>query len=357
MLPASNKGAGINLGFPDVCLTPAPPGPPIPIPYPNVATKAMAVPFSISVKISAVNALNLGSEIPLTDGDQAGVANVTIMGPGRYVIGNLVVVIEGLPGVMLTTPATGNNGNAPVAMVAVPSITNVFFTHAGAAPQGPVDAGALAGTLRDLSRSVAAAPGAPRVLPGGVVTMAIGVFSTGLPAHVYSALQRIGVEGVSALILDLTGCPGGELVSAIELSGDFLDEGAVVVTATDGDGDEKVYRARGERPYRFPLFIVVDGRTASAAELFAGCLQAHGRAVVVGERTYGKGSAQRLVHDLGGPGAPHAPQAAYATVATFTLPDGQPIEGRGVRPDVEVPGGAALEAARALALSSCHEVR
>ena len=93
--------------------------------------------------------------------------------------------------------------------------------------------------------------------------------------------------------------------------------------------------------------------TASAAEILAGCLKAHGRAVVVGERTYGKGSAQAVLPGDAGPGA------RYATVATFTLPDGEPVEGRGVLPDVEVPSSGALDAARALIASHLcpNEVR
>jgi carboxyl-terminal processing protease len=133
------------------------------------------------------------------------------------------------------------------------------------------------------------------------------------------------------MILDLRGCPGGELVAALELAGDFLPDGSVLVTATDTDGDDTVYRARQERPYRFPLVVLVDRHTASAAEVFAGALQAHGRAVVVGERTYGKGTAQKLL-----PGGAD-PRACYATVATLTLPNGEPVEGRGITPDV-IPG-------------------
>ena len=69
MLPASNRGAGMNVGFPDVCLTPAAPSP-IPIPYPNFAMNAQAAPFATSVFISMMNALNMASMIPVTTGDE-----------------------------------------------------------------------------------------------------------------------------------------------------------------------------------------------------------------------------------------------------------------------------------------------
>ena len=347
MLPASNSGVGMNIGFPDVCVTPVGPVP-TPIPYPNMAMNATAVPFAANVLVSCVPALNMGSSEPMTLGDQAGVLS-PFMGPGRYTMGNPVVMINALPAINLLCPTTGNNMVNGLGAVMVPSITNVFYTRAGAPPTGDVDAEALCGILR-----VFRAAGHPTeaLLPGGIACLRLALFSSGVPAQVYSALQRFGLAGVTALILDLRGCPGGELLSAVELASDFLAQGAVIITATDGDGDETVYRARGDAPYTFPLFLLVDHLTASAAEVFAGSLQAHGRAVVVGERTHGKGTAQTLLPGIEGPGA------RYATVATFTLPNGASIEGHGIRPDLEVVPEAALDAARAATASSpsAHEV-
>jgi carboxyl-terminal processing protease len=100
------------------------------------------------------------------------------------------------------------------------------------------------------------------------------------------------------------------------------------------DGDEMAFAARQGDPYQFPLALLIDRGTASAAELFAGCLKAHGRAVLVGETTYGKGSIQKLVPGFAEPGA------HYATVATFILPNGEPIEGRGVSPHIGLNGGS-----------------
>ena len=65
MMPASNKGVGMSLGFPDVCTTPAAPSP-VPIPYPNMAMNAMAVPFAPNVMISMMPGLNMSSRIPMT---------------------------------------------------------------------------------------------------------------------------------------------------------------------------------------------------------------------------------------------------------------------------------------------------
>jgi carboxyl-terminal processing protease len=347
MLPASNSGLGMNFGFPDVCLTPPAAEP---IPYPNMAMHVMAVPFAPDVLVSFVPGLNMGAETPITLGDQTGDLS-PFMGPGRFTMGNPTVLINALPAVSLLCPTSGNDFINPIGAVVVPAITNVFYSRAGA-PPGDVDAPALQALARALSAPGSAGE-APEdaLLPGGIAYVSVPVFSSGVPARVYSALQRFGA-GAAALIVDLRGCPGGELIAAVELAGDFLPPGAVIVTAADGDGDETVYRARGGGP-SIPLVLLVDHLTASAAEVFAGALQAHRRAVVAGERTYGKGSAQELLPGLAGPGA------RYATVATFPLPGGEPIEGRGIRPDIEVAAGDALDAARAAAASllSPNEVR
>src|SRR5262249_54429890 len=103
MLPASNKGPSLNFGSPDVCLTPV--GPiVVPIPYPNFAAHAMAVGFVPNVLVAMIPALNPGSVIPMTTGDEPGVAHWTVMGPGTFVAGNPVVFVGGLPGINLTCP-------------------------------------------------------------------------------------------------------------------------------------------------------------------------------------------------------------------------------------------------------------
>ena len=251
MLPASNSGVGMNVGFPDVCVTPVGPVP-TPIPYPNMALNATAVPFAPNVLVSFVPALNMGATAPMTLGDQAGVES-PFMGPGRYTMGNPTVLVNALPAINLLCPTTGNNMINPLGAVLVPSITNVFYSRAGAPPAGDVDAEALCGLSRALrANGEASETGEPGeagrarddLLPGGIAYVSVPIFSSGVPARVYSFLQRLGPAGVSALIVDLRGCLGGELIAAVELAGDFVPRGAVIVTATDGDGDETLYRAR-----------------------------------------------------------------------------------------------------------------
>ena len=166
----------------------------------------------------------------------------------------------------------------------------------------------------------------------------IAAFVRDLPTLLYNEIQSLLARGMRALALDLRGCPGGDLDAALRLCDDFVERGTVIAQRIDGDGDVTDIAARQGKPYPFPLFVLVDRNTASAAELFAGSLQSLGRAVVVGERTFGKGSSQKLVPGFDAPGA------TYVTVAAFALPNGAPIEGLGVRPAVECEGDSALSA-------------
>jgi carboxyl-terminal processing protease len=321
MLPAANRGAGANICAPDVCTTVSG----SPAPFVNVGAHAMAVPFSPVVFVCMMNALNLVSEIPATTGDEPGVLGPGPKLAGAFVAGNPIVNVDGLPAINLTCPATGNAGNAVGASL-VPDAVNVFYCRAGLLP-----AGGRALSAEDLSALRAALDGAPprgAMLDDGIALLRIAAFTADVSTRVYNEIRRLTAAGMRLLLFDLRDNPGGDLGAAIRLAGDFLPAGTVVATTTDTDGDETVHWSHAEQPYEMPLGVLVDRGTASAAELFAGCLKAHGRALVVGERTYGKGSVQRIL-----PGR-DAPGAAYATVATFTLPNGDPIEGLGVHPHV-----------------------
>lgn len=341
MLPAANRGAGSNVGFPDVCLTPPLPG--VPVPYTNNGAHCMAVPFSPTVIVCALPALNLASTIPKTTGDEPGILHPVTTQVGTFVVGCPTVFIDLLPAIHLTLPTTGNAMNCTSGAHVVPNLVNVFYNLAEGAPAaGEAPGGdevlALAAALRD------APPPAARMLPGGVGLLRVAAFQADLPARVFHEVRGLAAEGLRALIVDVRDNPGGELDAMIELAGDFLAAGDAIVTVVDGDGDEVVHRARRDGPYAMPLVVLVSRGTASAAEVFAGALQARGRAVVVGEPTWGKGTAQSLVRGPGGDGF------RYETVAACVLPGGASIEGAGVRPDVAVPveGAGDLDADAAL---------
>ncbi len=306
MLPAANKGAGMNLGFPDVCNTPTPVGP-VPIPYPNIAMNAQAASFSAKVRLSMVNALKLSSRIPMTSGDEAGSAHPMFKQAGAYTAGNPKVLIESVPGICLLCPTTGNNMNNPVGAVLVPSVTNVFFTYAvqdGATGGGETaDPGAREITLEgieELARAIASVgaerpPVESRIEAEGVGYVRIHVFSADVPGRVFCAIREMEARGMKELVLDLRGCPGGDLMAAVELAGDFLPAGSEIAVMTDGEGDETVLRGGSERPYTMPVTILVDRGTASAAEVF--CKALTHRAWMRGGPAYGK-SVSRAVRPM-----------------------------------------------------------
>ncbi len=328
MLPASNKGAGQSLAFPDVCNTPVGPAT-APVPYPNVASNAQAASFSAFVKVSMVNALNLASTIPMTNGDQAGVAHPTVMGAATYTAGNPTVFVDRLPAISLLSPTTGNNMNAPVGAVLVPSAVNVFYSCAIPEPAS------VSGAILALE---AAAVDCAYVAPG-IAWVRIEAFAP--DASRRFAVATRALTGTDAIILDLRGNRGGSLSAALDLAADLVPKGTVVAELEDGDGDvETVVTSRDPR-LSGPIVVLVDRATASAAEALVRALKTAGNALVVGEPTFGKDYATVLEHDAEGrhvlrPALSCAPADARGPIVPHVLLD--PVAAR----DLVVDLAAAL---------------
>lgn len=143
-------------------------------------------------------------------------------------------------------------------------------------------------------------------------------------------LRRASGGALQGAILDLRGNPGGALDAAVAITGLFLDAGRIVSIHGRMPGTRRHYDARpGGAWTDLPLAILIDAETASAAEIIAAALQSHGRAVLVGERSFGKGSVQNVfVLDEA--------HAARVTTAHYLAADGRVIQGQGVMPDIEV---------------------
>lgn len=133
-----------------------------------------------------------------------------------------------------------------------------------------------------------------------------------------------------ALLIDLRGNPGGLVDAAVDVASHFLDGGTVLIEK-HSDGSQKIYQAKAgsDIPDETPIVLLVDGNTASAAEILAGALQDRGRAAVIGQKTYGKGSIQRI-HRLSDGSALHV------TFAKWFTPDGKAIDEQGLEPDILV---------------------
>jgi hypothetical protein len=110
--------AGVNTGFPDVCLTPAPPAPaPVPIPYPNVAAGPMGVGAAYNILTTGTPTHTMATTIPMSNGDNAGVAtgvaSGTVMGPTRHMTAAFTVLVDGMPVTRLTSVSIQNSTNCP----------------------------------------------------------------------------------------------------------------------------------------------------------------------------------------------------------------------------------------------------
>lgn len=132
------------------------------------------------------------------------------------------------------------------------------------------------------------------------------------------------------LVLDLRNNAGGLLEEAISLADEFLDEGVIVSVKNPSDRDE-TYKAK-KGAYTFPVVVLINAGTASAAEILASALQENKRAVIIGERSFGKASVQTLLHPL-----LRRDYYIKLTVARYYGPSGRTIQVTGVIPDVECP--------------------
>lgn len=177
------------------------------------------------------------------------------------------------------------------------------------------------------------------VAEGRVAWIAISIFGDKTTAQLDDALERAKEEGVAGIVLDLRNNDGGWVTSAREMIGRFVpaDRGPALYEDDDPAVDNELERESiiggGESVFELPLAVLVDGGTASAAEIVAGALQDYDRATVVGSPTFGKGSVQR-VHDF------DDGSSMRITVAQWLTPNKAPIPEDGLRPDLPVPDPA-----------------
>ncbi len=147
----------------------------------------------------------------------------------------------------------------------------------------------------------------------------ITTFSRHTADEIRSALQQLTASGVKGLILDLRWNPGGLLTSAIEISDFFVADGRIVSTA-GRNAPERTWEAKKEGTFEgFPIAVLVNHSSASASEILSACLQDHKKAVVIGERTWGKGSVQNIIELDDGK------SAMKLTTAGYKRPSGQNI--------------------------------
>ncbi len=184
----------------------------------------------------------------------------------------------------------------------------------------------------DLERAEIKAPVASwAMIPGtDVALVRLASFTNDSAEEVRDAFEEAQAAGARRFILDLRSNPGGRLDQAVEIAGDFLESGSVVYIRKEASGErEKIEVEDGAEPIRAPLAVLVDGGSASSAEILAGALRDNDRATVIGETTFGTGTVLSEFTLRDG-------SAILLGVAEWLTPDGDFIRETGIEPDVKV---------------------
>ena len=170
------------------------------------------------------------------------------------------------------------------------------------------------------------------LLPDGIAHVEISSFSSNTDEQMSAIIEEAKEEGARAMILDLRNNPGGLLSTTVNIASQFLKDG-LVLYSVDGNGHRIEFQVKpdGLAP-DLPLAVLVNEGSASGSEVLAGALRDHDRAVLIGEKTFGKGSVN-LPHNL------EDGSGLYCTIGRWYSPQGSLIEGEGFAPDIQVEPG------------------
>lgn len=164
----------------------------------------------------------------------------------------------------------------------------------------------------------------------GIGYLQLTGFQKSSASELKNAIARLQREGLRFLVVDIRGNPGGLLDVAVDIADDFLSQGVIVSTRGRAGTQNVVYRADSKVVWSVPVAVLVDRDTASAGEILAGALKENQRALVIGEKSYGKGSVQSIFP------LRTAPAGLKLTTAKFYSPLNQSYSEQGVQPDLAV---------------------
>lgn len=164
------------------------------------------------------------------------------------------------------------------------------------------------------------------LLKNQVLVLHIHVFQQNTANEIRRLVEEYRTLGIRAVLIDLRNNPGGLLSAAVESADLFLAQGMIVSTKSRSEGDQQFQALPGSELEQMKVGILINDRSASAAEVFTAALKDHGRAWVVGEKSYGKGVVQKLFPLTDG-------AALQMTVAQYYTPRGKLIEGVGILPN------------------------
>ncbi len=174
-----------------------------------------------------------------------------------------------------------------------------------------------------------------RILEDGIGYIRIVEFRENTPQDITAALDNLKKQNMTALILDLRNNPGGLLDSAVHVAGKFIEKGKkIVYTKGRKQSQNLEFFSNASKPYTdFPMVVLINDGSASGSEIVAGCLQDYKRAVIVGVKSFGKGSVQTVIPLSDG-------SALRLTTSKYFTPSGKVIHGKGVIPDIVVEESA-----------------
>ncbi|MDX3806264.1 MAG: S41 family peptidase, partial [Bosea sp. (in: a-proteobacteria)] len=186
-----------------------------------------------------------------------------------------------------------------------------------------------------LTRQTIVVPAVEERVEGDIGYIRIGTFSEqtydGLRKAIQKTTSEIGADKIKGYIIDLRNNRGGRLDQSVLVSNAFLERGKIVSTRGRNAEETQVFNAKpgGDLTKGKPVVVLINGSTASAAEIVSGALQDHKRATIIGTRSFGKGSVQTVI-PLGSNGG------LRLTTARYYTPSGNSIQAKGISPDIEV---------------------
>jgi carboxyl-terminal processing protease len=169
-------------------------------------------------------------------------------------------------------------------------------------------------------------------------------FTNRTPTELATAIEELQTLGIVALILDLRNNRGGLLQESIQVTGEFIDSGEVVVYEKSATTEKTFSTESGGHALELPLVVLVNSNTASAAELVAAAIRDHERGFIIGQTTYGKGTVQQIFRLSDG-------SSVHITSAEFFTPNRFALEGKGLEPDISMipdPNGRDVEIGEAI---------
>jgi carboxyl-terminal processing protease len=226
-----------------------------------------------------------------------------------------VLKIQGDPGTQVTLEVLHQGEETPITLV----ITREEINLPSVYPE-----------IGNATSTPATTPSLPvKPLPNGIAVITITYFSERTGDETVSALKDVLARGAKGIVLDLRDNPGGILDSAVTVASQFLKDG-IVLYALDSSGKKETWDVKpGGLATDLPLAVLVNNNSASASEVVAGALQDYGRAPLIGNQTFGKGSVNHFRQLSDG-------SAIYISIGRWYTPNGRQIEGNGLTPDIVV---------------------